>query len=332
MKKGLISVVIPCYNCAKYLDDTIKCLNEQTYKNFEAIFVNDGSTDSTLEKLKTLCNGKKQFKVLSKENGGASSARNLGLANADGEFVLFYDVDDLLSPNHLELLANNIEDYDCLVTSSRTIDDDTRYDDIKKFETFDKTEIFNGSDELICQMLITKKFITGFWNKFLRHSLLKKFKNYPNVFDVNVHYAEDALFGVEYFLQCKNAKYINLKSYYYRNHPGSLSKAFSKRMLSVTNSFDKYIELCKDQPLALQYVKSFICMLCIEFLFRIRLNKYYDKKTIDFFFETLKNYKKDLKKCKKAAFYYRFLTPCTIWVLKILFIGKVKNEQSNKEN
>lgn len=324
MKKGLISVVIPCFNCEKYLDDTIKCLNEQTYKNFEVVFVNDGSTDGTLNKLNDLCKNNKQYKIFSKENGGASSARNLGLSKAEGEFVLFYDSDDLLAPNHLETLAKEIGEYDCLVTSSITIDDNTRYDDVKKIETFNKTEVFEGADELVAQMIITKKFITGFWNKLLRTSILKEFKTYPNVFDVNVHYAEDALFGVEYFLHCKNAKYLNFKSYYYRRHAGSLSKAFNKRILTVANSFDKYIEICEGRPLALQYVKSFICMLCIEFLFRIRFNKFYDKETIDFFFSTLKMYKKDLRKCKKAAFYYRFLTPCTICVLKILFIGKLK--------
>ncbi len=324
MKKGLISVVIPCFNCEKYLDDTVKCLNEQTYKNFEAIFVNDGSTDGTLNKLNDLCKNSKQYKVFSKENGGASSARNFGLSKAEGEFVLFYDSDDLLAPNHLETLAKEIANFDCLVTSSITIDDNTRYDDVKKIETFNKTEVFEGADELVAQMIITKKFITGFWNKLLRASILKEFKTYPNVFTENVHYAEDALFGVEYFLHCKNAKCINLKSYYYRSHPGSLSKAFSKRMLTVTNSFDKYIEICEGRPLALQYVKSFICMLCIEFLFRIRFNKFYDKKTVDFFFSTLKKYKKDLRKCKKAAFYYRFLTPCTICLLKLLFVGKLK--------
>lgn len=102
MKKIIISVVIPIYNGVEYIKKMISALNAQTYINFEVIFVNDGSTDGTLELLK---NVDKHFlsRIINQSNQGVSAARNCGLKNANGEYICFIDIDDDISSDFLSI-------------------------------------------------------------------------------------------------------------------------------------------------------------------------------------------------------------------------------------
>ncbi len=97
----LISVIVPCYNIEKYLSFCLNSLAKQTYTNFEVLCVDDGSTDSTASVIRTFCDNDGRFKLLPKENGGVSSARNYGIDNAKGEYIAFIDGDDYISPDFL---------------------------------------------------------------------------------------------------------------------------------------------------------------------------------------------------------------------------------------
>ena len=105
MKKIKVSVCIPVYNMEKYIEDCIKSLVNQTLKEIELIFVNDGSTDNSLNILNEY---KKQYpdiiKVISQENKGLGGARNKGLELASGEYIGFVDADDFVEPNMYERL------------------------------------------------------------------------------------------------------------------------------------------------------------------------------------------------------------------------------------
>ena len=100
--KKLVSVVIPCYNQAEYLPETLDSLIAQNYKNWEGIIVNDGSPDNTEEIALAYLEKDQRFKYFSKENGGLSSARNYGVKHASGEFILPLDSDDIIKPEYLE--------------------------------------------------------------------------------------------------------------------------------------------------------------------------------------------------------------------------------------
>lgn len=92
-----VSVIIPVYNVEKYLDDCLENVVNQTLKDIEIICVNDGSTDNSLEILQKYENQDSRIKIINKENGGLSSARNAGLKEAKGEYILFLDSDDMVS-------------------------------------------------------------------------------------------------------------------------------------------------------------------------------------------------------------------------------------------
>ena len=108
-KDSLISIVIPIYNAVKYLEECLNSIKNQTYKNFEVIMVNDGSKDDSETICKRFSEDDTRFRYFKKENGGVSSARNLGLDNVEGDYITFIDADDWIDENHLELLINSIK-------------------------------------------------------------------------------------------------------------------------------------------------------------------------------------------------------------------------------
>ena len=115
----LISIIIPVYNVEDYLHYAIESLEKQTYKNFEIILVNDGSTDDSGKLCDEYSEKYSNVRVFHKENGGLSDARNFGVQQAKGEFITFLDPDDYLEVYSLELLAGIQEMYDCDIVSTR---------------------------------------------------------------------------------------------------------------------------------------------------------------------------------------------------------------------
>jgi glycosyltransferase involved in cell wall biosynthesis len=97
-----VSIIIPCYNQGRYLDETLQSVLEQTHSDWECIVVNDGSTDNTEQVVSTRMKQDSRFKYIKKENEGPSIARNRGLEVAQGDFIQFLDADDLLVKNKFE--------------------------------------------------------------------------------------------------------------------------------------------------------------------------------------------------------------------------------------
>ena len=105
-----VSVIIPAYNAEKYLQECLNSVLNQTYKDVEVVVVNDGSTDGTKSILDTYAVRYSNIKVINTENGGVSRARNIGLDNASGEYIMFLDADDLLVANAVEILLSDLKD------------------------------------------------------------------------------------------------------------------------------------------------------------------------------------------------------------------------------
>ncbi|MBC9929590.1 glycosyltransferase family 2 protein [Chitinophaga qingshengii] len=145
MPSPLVTVIIPVYNLAPYLETTIQSLVGQTYSNTELLFVNDGSTDSSAEILKAAAEKYPNVRLLHQDNAGQGAARNNGLDNATGEFVLFLDGDDWLDPVTLEraveaALKENA-DIVCFGYKSVKKQDDGKLEELYKFE-YDPSVIY----------------------------------------------------------------------------------------------------------------------------------------------------------------------------------------------
>ena len=113
------SVVIPVFNVEAYLRDCLDSVLSQTYDDWQAICINDGSTDGSADILNEYAAHERRMKVITQPNGGLSAARNAGIKAAEGEYVLFLDSDDWLEKNALEALSANLEDEDMLCFSGR---------------------------------------------------------------------------------------------------------------------------------------------------------------------------------------------------------------------
>ena len=104
----LVSIIIPCYNQAKYLEETLYSILNQTYSNWECLIINDGSTDETEKIAQQFATKDHRFKYFHKENGGLSSARNFGLDKATGTYIQFLDSDDFIDTTKLEVSINEL--------------------------------------------------------------------------------------------------------------------------------------------------------------------------------------------------------------------------------
>ena len=150
----MVSIIVPCYNQAQFLAETLDSVLAQTHENWECIIVNDGSTDNTEFVAKEYCDRDQRFVYLKKENGGLSSARNAGLDVAKGEYVQFLDSDDILLPNKFECQIQNLKELlsDFSVCSYLLFSDNQQV-------TFDQCHALRGEYELTHDGLLYN------WNK-----------------------------------------------------------------------------------------------------------------------------------------------------------------------
>lgn len=109
MNNPLVAVIVPCYNQSQYLDKALQSVLDQTYANWECIIVNDGSPDNTEEVAKRWVEKDPRFIYVNKENEGLSNARNFGILNARGEFILPLDADDKISMQYIELAIKEFD-------------------------------------------------------------------------------------------------------------------------------------------------------------------------------------------------------------------------------
>lgn len=114
----LVSIIVPCYKQAHFLNESLQSVLNQTYVDWECVIVNDGSPDDTAEVAQQWCKKDSRFRYLKKENGGLSSARNAGIASSSGEYILPLDADDILHQDYLAQLVPKLQQEDSLAIVS----------------------------------------------------------------------------------------------------------------------------------------------------------------------------------------------------------------------
>ena len=207
----MISIIIPIYKAEDYLSRCIDSVISQTYTDWECILVDDGSPDKSGEICDDYSRKDERIRVLHKANGGVSSARNLGIDIAKGEWVTFVDADDYILPDYIERLMKHT-DADLIISGSRhfgfnntdySIPEDRRYD-IHKFVKciFD----CDPSDNIYTNC------VSYPWGKILKRSLIEQ-----NTlrFNTKMKLAEDTCFMVEYLGYIEDVLYVSGGSYMY---------------------------------------------------------------------------------------------------------------------
>ena len=115
----LISIIVPVYNAEKYLDSCLNSIINQSYNNLEIIMVNDGSKDNSVEIIEKYCVRDERIKLFHQENQGAPAARNKGIIESQGKYLLFFDADDVMIIDAVESLHNSIAKSDLVIGSFR---------------------------------------------------------------------------------------------------------------------------------------------------------------------------------------------------------------------
>lgn len=241
-KEIKVSIIIPAYNLEDYLVQCIESIETSKSSSYEVIIVDDGSTDSTPTIIKRFEDKYRNIKAINKENGGVSSARNIGLLNAQGEYIVFVDGDDFLKEKSVDqligYLQKNTNDLDVLFLDTMTYDSSGKSELINY--GFDKSIFKNGNKKEILKHIATLSKFPG-----LPHSkVIKKKMLIDNdiVFNESYRNSEDVDWVIAILLNSNSFAYELIKFHYYRiKRTGSLSNTIEpdsiKHMLSLINNW-----------------------------------------------------------------------------------------------
>ena len=201
----MFSIIVPVYNSEEYLDKCIQSILKQTYSTFEVILVDDGSKDKSLQICKEYANTDNRVKVLSFDNAGVSAARNRGIEEARGQYIVFIDSDDIVDKRLLEKLADSKAD----LVSIGFDDYDYSSCPIEKFCFEDEFEIKSDSDIL---SFINRTGSTFVWAKRYKKSIIDL---YNIRFEESLPFSEDIVFNNEYILHTNSLQYISYVGYHH---------------------------------------------------------------------------------------------------------------------
>lgn len=215
----LVSIIVPVYNTEKYLLECIDSILEQSFKDFELILVDDGSSDNSLSICRNASLQDSRIKVIGKENGGVSSARNIGIESAVGKFITFIDSDDLVDREYLDKMISQIADDIVLIQSGLYFFDNSSSNQIG--QEILTNSFFDGDKPYDCYRLAVFPLITSPVAKLYRREIISG----QNIrFNALLSYGEDRDFNLQYIQFVKKAVSISYAGYYYRKGlDGSLS-------------------------------------------------------------------------------------------------------------
>ena len=217
----LISIVVPCYNQAQYLDECLQSVLDQTYQNWECIIVNDGSPDNTQEIAYNWLKKDKRFKYINKINGGLSSARNAGISQAKGTWILPLDADDIIGNRYLELASLDFDNGYTII-----------YSKVQFFGC--KNEIWDLKPYDFHLMLhLNIIYCSGFYKKSDWERV--------NGYDENLIYGmEDWDFWIAILEQDSKVKYLDYLGFYYRIKEVSMINELNSNFFKLKFS-ERYI-------------------------------------------------------------------------------------------
>lgn len=226
---GLLSVIVPVYKVEQYLSECVDSLLKQTYKNIEIILVDDGSPDRSGEMADEYASRfPDQIRVIHKPNGGASSARNVGLDAADGEFIGFVDSDDMVLPEFYDDMVEALRRTGADMAGSYVI---SMNGDLKVQTPPSNEKLFSGPEALAS--FYTRKIDSSCYTKIFRRHLLSSVRFIEGIIN------EDMIFLTEVYSRAENVVYLPKAYYLYRTTPGSVTNVFRPAFFDCIDNLDR---------------------------------------------------------------------------------------------
>lgn len=249
MTHPLVSIIIPVYNVEPYLSRCLDSILIQNNKSWEALLIDDGSCDGSSKICDEYEQKDSRFRVFHKENGGVSSARNLGLDKTQGEWIAFVDGDDEVDPDYITI-PDKYADCDVLQKGSKSI-----YDDGREEMQIQETYIVEGQ-EAVFHYFINKRTM-ALWNKLIKRNVIGEDR-----FCINIPIGEDGLFFFTIIDKVKKWGFSDCGRYFYYIRTNSAMRGYNncpridirlnlcneaKRIASVKNMLPLYENFVADQ-------------------------------------------------------------------------------------
>lgn len=255
MSSPKVSIVMPVYNVEKYLDETIGCLKRQSLKDFEVIFVDDGSTDNSVQILEACCSADKRFSLVTQHNAGAGAARNIGIKKAAGDYVIFLDSDDLFEDDLLECSYDYALETgaDVVAFDFCKFDTDGHVDNRKGVHDNwlnEKKAVFNYQD---CPDFIMSIVNPTPWNKLYKRSfVLEKELKFEEISSTN-----DITFASVSIANAEKVAYLEKKLVKYRiGHGGTITSTKTKNLNNIIVAVTSAMRQARTLPYCAEIEKS----------------------------------------------------------------------------
>ena len=244
MRETQVSIIIPVYNVENYLRSCLDSVLSQTYKDFEVLMVNDGSTDGSGAICQDFVERDSRFHYFEKENGGLSDARNYGLDRAKGHYITFLDSDDFLFEDYLENLyyASRLSDSDITIGGYCRFGDSNFYfyNDHFKSDSLVAFKDFQAIQYLDSMLDVTFLTFSTAWGKLFKRELFSELR-FPYG-----KYAEDQFLIWKLYMKADKIYVFNGASYVYRMNPSGLSNIFTLKHLDYIDAIEERIKATKD--------------------------------------------------------------------------------------
>ena len=283
-----ISVIVPVYNVEQYLERCVDSIINQTYTNLEIILVNDGSTDNSGKLCDELAKKDKRIRVIHKENGGLSDARNRGIDEAESDLVGFIDSDDYIDRDMYEILLKNLNNTDADLSMCALYD---VYNNTPEAQVTNKETWELSSEQAIKMVMEAKILSVTAVNKLYRKSLFSDLK-----FEVG-KIAEDAFIMIKLLDKCEKIVATNEKKYYYVHRENSITtQKFSTKFLNVIEAYEQNSNIILEKyPKLKDVVQTRMNWAYFYVLDRLLLDdNYNDKELENKLISYLKNHRKDI--------------------------------------
>ena len=279
-----LSIIIPVYNAEKYIRECLDSVINKKY-DCEVILVNDGSSDSSLTICEEYSRKDNRIKIINKNNGGVSSARNAGLLHATGRYVMFLDADDYFTEDAFEYIDKYIKcnKYDFVAMSYSSLFEDMTTD---LYEYNIEEQVTNQKSK-IDEILYTSSDLNTCWGKlFLREKIIDN-----NItFRTDLPIGEDYIFVADYYKYCKNVLLSNESILFYRQHSESAMRRYDiDRRIDYTGILLEYNKNAIKENGNMELIP--------------KMNRYYLSVITNIFFEFAKSVedKKELRKMYTRA-------------------------------
>lgn len=222
----LISIIIPIYNGEKYLSKCLDSILAQRFTDFELLLINDGSVDSSLEICRRYATNDERIRIFDIPNGGVSAARNLGIANAKGEWVMFIDADDWVEQRLLELGLPYFDSHDLIVIGTQI---EHRASDNICNKQFRESK---NRDEYLKDLIVRNARVSP-WCIFIRRSL---YVDNNLSFNTTYNFGEDWLMMIELAVHARKVKVINDEYMYHYNMFNETSCCYNISIQKLVNN------------------------------------------------------------------------------------------------